>query len=227
MKVLLVEDDKLLGNSVYNALKSEHEEVDWVEDGEAAINAIGDPAYDVVILGLGLPKVNGLDVLRFARSNDYNVPILIVTAQCSTEDRVAALDMGADDYLTKPFEFEELSARLRALYRRSRGNSDDVLKYRDIEVNLTSHIASKDGEPIDLSRREFVLLTELVNNVGRIMSKKQLEEKVYGWSDTIDSNTIEVFIHHLRKKFGTEIITTVRGVGYMVPGGVDKTAVRS
>lgn len=217
MKILLVEDDELLGQGVNTALKREKYDVDWAKDGEEAISLITNPVYDVAILDLGLPKVNGLDVLRFARSNGCDIPILVLTAQCGTVDRVSGLDSGADDYLTKPFELDELSARLRALYRRARGSSDDVLSYRDIEVNLSSHIASKSGQQIDLSRREFVLLMELMSNVGRIMSKKQLEEKVYGWSDNVDSNTIEVFIHHLRKKFGNDIITTVRGVGYMVP----------
>ena len=217
MKVLLVEDDELLGEGLQRALVREKLEVNWLRDGEAASADICNPVYDTVILDLGLPKVSGNEVLRHARQNGCDVPVLILSAQNETEERVRALDSGADDYMTKPFELSELMARLRALFRRSRGKSDEVVRYGDIEINLGSQTASKDGHYVELSRREYVLLLELLTNVGRILTKKQLEEKIYGDAGDIGSNTIEVYIHHLRKKFGNDTITTVRGMGYLAP----------
>ena len=217
MKVLLVEDDELLGEGLQRALVREKLEVNWLRDGEAASADICNPVYDTVILDLGLPRVSGSEVLRHARENGCDVPVLILSAQNETEERVRALDSGADDYMTKPFELSELMARLRALFRRSRGKSDEVVRYGDIEINLGSQTASKDGHYVELSRREYVLLLELLTNVGRILTKKQLEEKIYGDAGDIGSNTIEVYIHHLRKKFGNDTITTVRGMGYLAP----------
>ncbi len=217
MKVLLVEDDELLGEGLQRALVREKLEVNWLRDGEAASADICNPVYDTVILDLGLPKVSGNEVLRHARQNGCDVPVLILSAQNETDERVRALDSGADDYMTKPFELSELMARLRALFRRSRGKSDEVVRYGDIEINLGSQTASKDGHYVELSRREYVLLLELLTNVGRILTKKQLEEKIYGDAGDIGSNTIEVYIHHLRKKFGNDTITTVRGMGYLAP----------
>ncbi len=217
MKVLLVEDDELLGEGLQRALVREKLDVNWLRDGEAASADICNPVYDTVILDLGLPKVSGNEVLRHARENGCDVPVLILSAQNETDERVRALDSGADDYMTKPFELSELMARLRALFRRSRGKSDEVVRYGDIEINLGSQTASKDGHYVELSRREYVLLLELLTNVGRILTKKQLEEKIYGDAGDIGSNTIEVYIHHLRKKFGNDTITTVRGMGYLAP----------
>lgn len=217
MKVLLVEDDEMLGEGLQRALSREKMDVNWLRDGESAAADICNPVYDTVILDLGLPKLNGIQVLRHARERDCDVPVLILSAQNETGDRVRALDSGADDYLTKPFELSELMARLRALYRRSHGKSDDTVRYRDIEINLGSRTASRAGQYVELSRREYVLLLELLTNAGRILSKKQLEEKVYGANGDVGSNTIEVYIHHLRKKFGNDTITTVRGMGYLLP----------
>jgi DNA-binding response OmpR family regulator len=217
MKVLLIEGDQAVASDFRSALSTQQHDVVWVSDAVAAADAIADPIYDIALLDLGLPKADGIDMLRNARSNDCIVPILAMSDNDSTESCIDVLDAGADDCLAKPIKMGELSARMRALYRRSHGKADNVLTYRDIKINLTSHVASKADKAIELSRREFVLLLELVSNAGRIISKKQLEEKVYGLSEGIESNTIEVFIHHLRKKFGADIITTVRGVGYMVP----------
>ncbi len=217
MKVLLVEDDELLGEGLQRALVREKLDVNWLRDGEAASADICNPVYDTVILDLGLPRVSGIEVLRHARENGCDVPVLILSAQNETDERVRALDSGADDYMTKPFELSELMARLRALFRRSRGKSDEVVRYGDIEINLSSQIASKNSNYVELSRREYVLLLELLTNVGRILTKKQLEEKIYGDAGDIGSNTIEVYIHHLRKKFGNDTITTVRGMGYLAP----------
>ena len=217
MKVLLVEDDELLGEGLQRALVREKLDVNWLRDGEAASADICNPVYDTVILDLGLPRVSGSEVLRQARENGCDVPVLILSAQNETDERVRALDSGADDYMTKPFELSELMARLRALFRRSRGKSDEVVHYGDVEINLSSQTASKGGQYVELSRREYVLLLELLTNVGRILTKKQLEEKIYGDAGDIGSNTIEVYIHHLRKKFGNDTITTVRGMGYLAP----------
>ncbi len=217
MNILLIEDDELLGEGLRLALLREKLEVHWLHDGEAAQQDICNPLYDMVILDLGLPKVSGMDVLRHARNSGCDVPVLILSAQNETSERVRALDNGADDYLTKPFELPELMARLRALFRRAQGKIDSIIRYADIELNLSSQTASKEGDYIELSRSEYVLLRELLSNVGRILTKKQLEEKLYGASGNIGSNTVEVYIHHLRKKFGNDTITTVRGMGYLVP----------
>ena len=217
MKILLVEDDEMLGAGLQQALAREKLDVNWLRDGETARDAICNPVYDTVILDLGLPRLSGIEVLRHARDQGCDVPVLILSAQNETSERVRALDCGADDYLTKPFELSELMARLRALFRRSRGKSDDVIRYRDIELNLGSQTASRAGHYVELSRREYMLLLELLTNIGRIQTRQQLEEKLYGVSGDIGSNTIEVYIHHLRKKFGNDTITTVRGMGYLIP----------
>ncbi len=217
MKILLVEDDELLGEGLRRALRTAQSDVSWVKDGEAACAEICNPVYDAVVLDLGLPRVSGMDVLHYARKSDCDVPVLILSAQNETRDRVDALDAGADDYLTKPFELSELQARLRALFRRSVGKSDDVIRYGDIELNMAAKTVSKGGEYVELSRREYTLLLELLTHVGHILTRQQLEEKLYGCDGDIGSNTIEVYIHHLRKKFGNDCITTVRGMGYLAP----------
>ncbi len=214
MKVLLIEDDHLLGEGMRTGLERENYTVEWAQDGEAAMQLICDPAFDVVILDLGLPKISGLEVLRRARKQKCDVPVLILTAQDAVEQRIEGLDAGADDYMTKPFSFEEMCARLRALIRRSVGAVDECLHYRDIIINVSTHQVTRNGEPVELSQREFALLLELVSSAGRVLSKAQLEERLYGWLDDIGSNTIEVYIHHIRKKLGSDIIQTVRGVGY-------------
>ncbi len=214
MKVLLIEDDHLLGEGMRTGLERENYTVEWAQDGEAAMQLICDPAFDVVILDLGLPKISGLEVLRRARKQKCGVPVLILTAQDAVEQRIEGLDAGADDYMTKPFSFEEMCARLRALIRRSVGAVDECLHYRDIVINVSTHQVTRNGEPVELSQREFALLLELVSSAGRVLSKAQLEERLYGWLDDIGSNTIEVYIHHIRKKLGSDIIQTVRGVGY-------------
>ncbi len=214
MKVLLIEDDQLLGNGLCTGLERENYQVLWLRDGESARQQICDPAIDAVILDLGLPKISGLEVLRHARKYQCNVPVLILTAQDAVEQRIQGLDAGADDYMTKPFSFEELCARLRALIRRSVGAVDECLHYRDIVINVSTHQVTQSGKPVELSQREFALLLELVSSAGRVLSKAQLEERLYGWLDDIGSNTIEVYIHHIRKKLGSDIIQTVRGVGY-------------
>jgi len=216
MRVLLVEDDALLGEGLYAGLQRENYSLDWIKNGEMALVAMMETEYDAVILDIGLPRMNGLEVLKKARSQGIKIPVLILTARDAVSDRVKGLDAGADDYLLKPFEFTELCARLRALTRRSRGLIEQTICYKNIELDPAAHSVKFNNKDIDLSRREFSLLEELLSNVGRVLSKTQLEQKVYSWGDEIGSNTIEVHIHHLRKKFGSELIKTVRGVGYIV-----------
>ena len=217
MRILLVEDDSLLGSGLLVGLKNDGYSVDWVKDGVTALSAITTTPYDAVILDIGLPKMNGLDVLNKVRSLDIATPVLILTAQDAVSDRVSGLDAGADDYLTKPFELDELCARLRALTRRSRGLSQQLIKYKNIIIDTAAHTITDDGNKIDLSRREFALLEELVSSAGRVLSRAYLEDKLYNWDNEVESNAIEVYIHHLRKKLGSDFIKTVRGVGYTVP----------
>ncbi len=216
MRILLVEDDSLLGDGLATGLQRNNHSVDWVKTGEDALSAIQGAPYDCIILDIGLPAMSGIDVLKTLRTNKNDVPVLILTAHDAVSDRVAGLDAGADDYLTKPFEFDELCARLRALTRRARGQSDQTIRHKNIELDAAAHTVKLDGTAVDISRREFALLEELLSCAGRVLSRRHLEEKLYSWSDEVESNAIEVHIHHLRKKFGSDLITTVRGVGYIV-----------
>ncbi|MCP4492468.1 MAG: response regulator [Gammaproteobacteria bacterium] len=217
MRILLVEDDSLLGEGLHVGLQRENYTVDWVKNGETALSAVRETDYDSMILDIGLPKMSGLQVLKSIRHNGNSIPVLILTAQDGLAERVAGLDTGADDYLAKPFEFDELCARLRALVRRSRGLSSHYISYRNIDIDPAAHTVMLDGDTVDLSRREYSLLETMLVNVGRVLSRTQLEDKLYSWGDEIESNTIEVHIHHLRKRFGADLIKTVRGVGYTIP----------
>jgi two-component system response regulator QseB len=216
VRILLVEDDHLLGGGVFAGLKREENTVDWVKNGETALSATVSTQYDCIILDIGLPKMSGIDVLKSLRKSNNDTPVLILTAQNSTSDRVAGLDTGADDYLTKPFEFAELCARLRALTRRARGNASEAMCYKDINIDTAAHAVTYKNKNIELSRREFSLLVELISNSGRVLSRQHLEQKLYSWGDEIESNTIEVYIHHLRKKFYSDLIKTIRGIGYII-----------
>jgi len=216
VRILLVEDDTLLGDGVCAGLRRDDNSVDWVKNGETALSAVAETQYDSIILDIGLPKMNGLEVLRHMRESNNDTPVLILTAQDDISDRVRGLDAGADDYLVKPFEFAELCARLRALTRRNRGMSSETVQYKDIVIDTVAHTVQYKKQPVTLSRREYTLLFELITNQGRVLSRHHLEQKLYSWGDEIESNTIEVYIHHLRKKFYTELITTVRGIGYIV-----------
>lgn len=216
MRILLVEDDALLGDGVCAGLRRDDNSVDWVKNGETALTAIVQTQYDCVILDIGLPKMSGLDVLQHVRESNNSVPVLILTAQDDISDRVNGLDAGADDYLVKPFEFAELCARLRALTRRTRGKASETIQYKNISINTTAHTVEYDNKPVELSLREYTLLIEMITNQGRVLSRHHLEQKLYSWGDEIESNTIEVYIHHLRKKLYTDLIKTVRGIGYIV-----------
>ncbi len=216
MRILLVEDDSLLGDGVCAGLRREDNSVDWVKNGETALSATAETQYDCIILDIGLPKMSGLDVLHNMRESNNDTPVLILTAQDDISDRVKGLDAGADDYLVKPFAFAELYARLRALSRRKRGAASETIQYKNIKIDTTSHTVAYNDLPVLLSRREFSLLVEFITNQGRVLSRQHLEQKLYSWSDEVESNTIEVHIHHLRKKFHTGLIKTVRGIGYIV-----------
>lgn len=217
MRLLLVEDDTMIGETVLDVLRAERFAVDWVRDGDMADRALQTEHYDLVLLDLGLPKRDGLDVLRALRARQDPVPVLIVTARDAVEQRVAGLDAGADDYVLKPYELDELLARIRALIRRSAGRADPVVRYQNLELNPVTHEARRDGQPVVLSAREWAVLEALMNRPGMVLSRAQLEEKLYSWKDDISSNAVEVYIHGLRKKLGPGVIQNVRGLGYLMP----------
>jgi DNA-binding response OmpR family regulator len=218
MRILLVEDDPMIGKTLYAALEQDGYVVDWVKDGQAARVALdtADDAYALVLLDLGLPRKSGLELLRELRRAGNKVRVLIVTARDAVTDRVAGLDAGADDYLVKPFSLEELAARMRAVLRRDVARSDNVLTNGDIALDPAARTVTRDSAAVDLSPREFALLAALLERPGTALSKTQLEERVYGWGDEVESNAIEVHVHNLRRKLGADAIRTVRGVGYVV-----------
>ena len=216
MRLLLVEDDALLGDGIRNGLKQQDFAVEWLRDGESAVHSLLHEQYDVVVLDLGLPKKHGLDVLREIRVKGVKLPVLILTAQDAVEDRITGLDAGADDYLVKPFDLDELYARIRALLRRSSGRAEPKIIHGEIEIDPAAHQVMRAGSIVELSRREYAVLLELLQNRGRVLSRTRLEEGLYEWSEQIESNTVEVHVHHLRKKLGVELIRTIRGVGYMI-----------
>jgi DNA-binding response OmpR family regulator len=216
MKILLVEDDRLLGDGISAGLTQTGFAVDWVSDGREAELALATAAYDAVVLDLGLPRLSGMDVLKRARSSGKTLPILILTARDAVADRVAGLDAGADDYLVKPFDLAELQARLRALLRRAKGHAEPVIVHGELQLDPAGHAVRFAGRPVELTAREFAILHALLLNAGRVLSKAQIEEQLYGWGEEIESNAIEVFVHHLRRKLDPGLIRTVRGVGYMI-----------
>jgi len=217
MRVLLVEDDEMIGESVKTGLRQDGFAVDWVQDGSAAELALAGEGYDLVLLDLGLPRRSGLEVLKGLRQRGAQLPVLIVTARDAVQDRVAGLDAGADDYLVKPFDLDELAARMRALHRRHVGRPEPVVRVGPLAITVATHTVMHGDRPVALSAREFALLMALVERPGVVLSRAQLEDKLYGWGEEVESNTIEVYIHGLRKKLGADFVRTVRGVGYMVP----------
>jgi two-component system response regulator QseB len=217
MRLLVVEDDPMIGASIRTGLRQEGYTVDWVRDGDAADLATTTNAYDAILLDLGLPGKSGLDLLAQWRRKQDTVPILIITARDSVEDRIVGLDTGADDYLVKPFDLNELAARLRALLRRRSGRATPVIEHGSLSLDPATHEVRLNGDPIKLSGREFALLHALLQDPGVPLSRSQLEDRLYGWNEEIGSNAVEVHIHALRRKIGSELIRNVRGVGYMVP----------
>ena len=217
MRLLLVEDDTMIGEAVLDLLRCEHYAVDWVKDGAMADTALGTQKYDLVLLDLGLPRRDGIEVLRALRARRETVPVLIATARDAVGDRVAGLDAGADDYVVKPYDTDELLARIRALLRRSAGRGEPAFEHKGVSLNPATREASVNGEAVNLSAREWAVLEPLLARPGMVLSRTQLEEKLYSWKDDISSNAVEVYIHGLRKKLGSELIQTVRGLGYLVP----------
>jgi two-component system, OmpR family, response regulator QseB len=222
MRLLLVEDDRMLGAGLQVGLRQKGWAVDWVRDGETAEDALRGEPYDVVLLDLGLPRKGGLEVLAGIRRRGNAVPVLIVTAQEAVPERVAGLDAGADDYLVKPFDLDEVAARVRALQRRSSGRAGPRLELGGLSMDPAAHQVTLDGEPVQLSAREFALLQALLERPGRPLSRAQLEERLYGWGEEVESNAVEVHVHALRKKLGARWIRTLRGVGYVIPGERDR-----
>lgn len=216
MKILLVEDDLMIGENIQIALDGEGITVDWVTSGSDAETAVGTQAYDALLLDLGLPQKDGIEVLRGLRARGKTLPVLVITARDTVPDRVRGLNSGADDYLVKPFDLEELIARLHALVRRARGRTEPVYRNGDVEVNAATREVMAEGRQVILSAREWAILDALIARPGAILSRAQLEERLYGWSGDVESNAVEVYIHGLRKKLGQQLIINVRGVGYMV-----------
>lgn len=216
MRILLVEDDAGLGQGIRTALKPEGYTVDWLRDGRSALHALTHESFDLAVLDLGLPRMDGLEVLRQLRAAANPVPVLVLTARDATADRIAGLDAGADDYLIKPFDVSELKARLRALLRRSFNRPQPALEYDGISLDPASQTVTWRGQPVSLQRKEFILLHELIAQPGRVLTRDKLQQVLYGWGEEVESNAIEVHIHHLRRKFTPELIRTVRGVGYLV-----------
>ena len=217
MRLLLVEDDLMIGETVLDVLRAEHFAVDWVKDGSMADTALRSQHYDLVLLDLGLPKRDGLDVLKDLRARKDATPVLIVTARDAVSDRVAGLNAGADDYVLKPYDLDELLARIRALIRRSAGSADSAMDVQGLHLNPITHEATRGGESIALSAREWAVLEALMARPGVVLSRAQLEDKLYSWKDEVSSNAVEVYVHGLRKKLGNELIQTVRGLGYVMP----------
>ena len=217
MRILLVEDDLMIGESVLDCLRAEHYAVDWVRDGNAGELALRTDTYDLILLDLGLPKRDGLALLRDLRTRKDRTPVLIATARDAVSDRIAGLDAGADDYIVKPYDVDELLARMRALIRRSAGRAEPVFEHDGITIDPQAHAAMVDGTPVALTAREWAVLEPLISRPGMIFSRAQLEEKLYSWKDSVSSNAVEVYIHGLRKKLGPDLIQNVRGVGYVIP----------
>lgn len=217
MRLLLVEDDAMIGEAVLQVLRAEHYAVDWVRDGVMADEALKSEQYDLVLLDLGLPKRDGLDVLRALRQRRATVPVLVATARDGVADRIAGLDAGADDYVLKPYDIDELLARIRALLRRSAGRGEPVFEHKGVSLNPATREATLDSQPVSLSAREWAVLEALIARPGAVLSRAQLEEKLFSWKDDISSNAVEVYVHGLRKKLGNDFIQTVRGLGYVVP----------
>ncbi|WP_439535372.1 response regulator [Methyloversatilis sp.] len=216
MRVLLVEDDELLGSGICDALERTRYTVEWVRDGAQALEALRGSGVDLAVLDLGLPRMDGMEVLRRAREAGVTTPVLVLSARDTTLQRIGGLDAGADDYLTKPFDLDELMARIRVLERRTRGAVVNVIRHGTIEVDTSAMTVSVDGRNVDLQRREYMVLRKLLENIGHVLSRQQLVDNIYGWDSELESNALDVHIHNLRRKLHPGLIRTVRGVGYVI-----------
>jgi DNA-binding response OmpR family regulator len=217
MRILVVEDDSLLGDALQAGLRQRAFDVDWVVDGVAAELALRTGSFAAVVLDLGLPRLDGIELLRKERAKGSKIPVLILTARDAVEERIRGLDTGADDYVVKPVDLDELAARLRALVRRSSGEAAPALHVGEIHLDPAARTVTYRGKPVELQAREFNLLHEFLLNAGRVLSREQLEERLYAWGEEVESNAVEVHVHHLRRKLAPELIRTVRGVGYLLP----------
>jgi DNA-binding response OmpR family regulator len=217
MRVLLVEDDRMISEAVRTALGQDGHVTDSVTDGVTALGTLSHSRFDIILLDLGLPRKDGLTVLRQLRDRGDVTPVIIITARDDVRTRVAGLDSGADDYLIKPFDLDELAARMRAALRRSAGRGDALIEHHDIRINTVTREVHKAGEPVTLSAKEFAVLEALLLRPGAVLSRAQLEDRLYGFGDAIDSNAVEVYVHTLRRKLGSDAIRTQRGAGYFVP----------
>ena len=217
MRILLVEDDPLLGDGLRAGLRQQGFLVDWVRDGPAALHELQGQAHAACVLDLGLPRLDGMEVLRQARAARVHMPVLVLTARDALDDRIRGLDGGADDYIVKPIDLLELGARLRALVRRAHGQASELLEVQDVVLDPAARTVTRGGAAVALSTREFDLLYQLMLAAGRVLTREQLEQQLYSWGREVESNAVEVHVHHLRKKLGAELIVTVRGVGYTLP----------
>jgi two-component system response regulator QseB len=217
MRVLLVEDDAMIAQGLQTALRQGGFAVDWMHDGKSAGDALQTSAFDVVLLDLGLPQRDGIEVLRELRKRGDLTPVIIVTARDEIQHRVAGLDAGADDYIVKPFDLDEVMARMRSVLRRAAGRGDSSIQHGELKLDPVSHTVERSGVPVNLSAHEFAVLEALLQRPGAVLSRLQLEDRLYGWDAEIGSNAVEVYIHGLRRKLGSEAIQTLRGVGYFIP----------
>ncbi|MDE0853609.1 MAG: response regulator transcription factor [Nevskia sp.] len=217
MRLLLIEDDRMIGAAVQRGLREEGFSVDWIDNGVAAETACREPGYDAAVLDLGLPDKDGLSLLSVMRRAGNALPVIVLTARDTVSERIRGLDSGADDYLGKPFDLNELAARVRALVRRRSGRATPLIEHAGLQLNPATREVRLHGEPLALSAREFALLEILAARPGNVLSRGQIEDKLYGWGEEIGSNTVEVYIHLLRRKLGHDFIRNVRGVGYMIP----------
>jgi two-component system response regulator QseB len=217
MRVLVVEDDRMIAKGLHTALKQDGYAVDGVSDGASAAAALRSSPFDLVLLDLGLPERDGLEVLRELRARGDATPVIILTARDDVQNRIQGLDAGADDYIIKPFDLDEVAARMRSVLRRAAGRGDPSIRHRGITLDPVAHTVERGGEPVVLSAHEFSVLEALMQRPGAVLSRAQLEDRLYGWSEGIESNAVEVYVHGLRRKLGNDAIRTLRGVGYFVP----------
>ena len=216
MRLLLVEDDELLGDGLKVGLKQAGYRVEWLKDGALANHALKTEHFDLIVLDIGLPGMSGIDLLTALRKRKISTPVLILTAYDAISNRIEGLDAGADDYLVKPFDLDELQARLRALVRRSTGRASNLIEYNDIILDPQKHQVTKNGKEITLSQSEYQILHYLLSHTGKVVTRQKLNEIIHGWDSNSESNSLEVFIHHLRKKIDRDLVRTIRGIGYMV-----------
>jgi len=216
MRILLTEDNFIVGKSIKQILENKKYLVDWVQDGESCQTALSTTKFDIIILDINLPDISGIEIIKKIRGKKNYTPILVLSARNSIENKIEGLDLGADDYLTKPFDYEELLARIKSLHRRNKGIAENILTFKNIELDVDKHVVKFNKKIVETSPSEFIILRILLENIDRPVSKTQIEEAIYSWDNSVESNAIEVFIHNLRRKIPTEFITTLRAIGYVI-----------